>query len=81
MSVIISFVYKMSVTHPVLDEINQKVRAKYNEMYEKELNDPKGRHRSIDGVIHVHPEEDDRIRRECKNYRIQILEQYVREHC
>lgn len=50
-------------------------------MYNKELNNPNGRHRSIDGEMHVHPDESTRIRLICKEYRIKLLEEFIAEHC
>ena len=72
----------MSARHAALVEIDQKVKQKYKEMYNKELADPYGRHASdISGEKWVHPDEDARILRLCKDYRIRLLEAYIVEHC
>lgn len=70
----------MSKRHPELRKIDEEVGRKYDEMYNKELNDPNGRQRSIDGKLYVHPDESARIREICKEYRIKLLEQFIAEH-
>jgi hypothetical protein len=64
--------------HPVIARINKEAYAYYKEMYDSELNNPHGRHRSIDGVMYVHPDTCRRFDEMQIKYRMQLLEEYIK---
>lgn len=67
--------------HPVIASIDEKVWGYLQSLNEAELKNPGGRHRSIDGVTHVHPDRYTELAKMSEDYRIQLLESYIQEHC